>query len=143
MPRVSNKRKLTQWYRRGLKSITEEAEAQLVTAALEDAILDGVAGGDDLMAGLENDLLEELEYLADDDDHNHDHDQGSDNEGSVSSISTTSSAFIRSEEGEALDGEMGEMDEELDIELQSLARSQIPINFTPNGTLSDFFIRDF
>ncbi|KAF8420245.1 hypothetical protein EV426DRAFT_701801 [Tirmania nivea] len=110
MPRVSNKRKLTQWYRRGLKSITEEAEAQeLVTAALEDAILDGV--------GLEDDLLEKLEYLADDDDHNHDHDQGSDNEGSVSSISTASSASTRSEEGESLDGEMGEMDEELEIEL--------------------------
>ncbi|KAF8448455.1 hypothetical protein BGX38DRAFT_1270242 [Terfezia claveryi] len=80
MPRVSNKRKLTQWYRRGLKSITEEVEAQeLVTAALEDGTLDGVPGGDDLVAGLEDDLLEELEYLADDDDH----DQGSDNEGFV------------------------------------------------------------
>ncbi|KAF8420900.1 hypothetical protein EV426DRAFT_674712 [Tirmania nivea] len=109
MPRVSNKRKLTQWYQRGLKGITEEMEAQeLVTAALEDAILDGVAEGNDLVAGLEDDLLEELEYLADDDDH--DHDQGSDNVGSVSSISTASSASTRTEEGESLDGEMGEIE---------------------------------
>ncbi|KAF8418688.1 hypothetical protein EV426DRAFT_577412 [Tirmania nivea] len=119
MPRVSNKRKLTQWYRRGLKSITEEAEAQeLVTAALKDAILDGVAGRDDLMAGLEDDPLEELEYLADDDDHNHDHDQGSDNEGSVSSISTAYSVSTRSEEGSPWMARWGKLEIELVLECQ-------------------------
>lgn len=37
--------------------------------------------------------------------------------GFVSSISTASSASTRSEERESLDGEIGEMDEELEIEL--------------------------